>query len=215
MDTSNPSDPHAPRFDWRARYEEDVTPWDLGGAHPGLVTWLAGPGADLARERVIVPGSGKGHDPVYFAEAGSAVDAVDIVDLCAAHCAERLAAHGGSFHVANFLGFDAARVAALGGPWDLLYEHTIFCAIDPEQRVAFGAAAAACVRPGGHLLSFLFPGDKPLEEGGPPFRATPADLAAALGAAFELVDDAEVLEIPAGRRWLERRLLFRRLESQR
>lgn len=210
MDALNPNDPHAPRFNWRERYEEDHTPWDLGGAHPALVKWLAGPGAEIPRARVIVPGSGKGHDPVFFAQAGSAVDAIDIVDLCALHCTELLAAHGGSFHVANFLGFDAARVAELGGAWDLLYEHTIFCALDPEQRPAFGAAAAACVRPGGHLLSFLFPGDKPLEEGGPPFRATPADLTAALGEAFELIDEAEVEHIPERRRWQERRLLYRR-----
>lgn len=205
------TDPLAPQFDWHARYAEDHTPWDLGGAHPGLASWLETGGKELASKKILVPGCGKGHDPLLFARAGFSVDAVDIVDLCAGHCAEQLAEAGGRFHVANFLAFDESNVEQHGGPWDLLYEHTIFCALAPEQRAAFGAAAAASVRPGGHLLSLLFPTDKPREEGGPPFRATPEDLTRALGDAFELLEDIESPVPGAERRdWQERRLLFRR-----
>jgi len=201
----------APQFDWRARYAEDNTPWDLGGAHAGLVEWLSAGGSDLARGKAVVPGCGKGHDPLFLARAGFDVDAIDIVDLCAGHCGELLAEAGGRFQVANFLGFDASNVASFGGPWDLLYEHTIFCAISLEQRAAFGAAAAASVKSGGHLVSFLFPTNKPEEEGGPPFRATPEALCAALGDAFELLEDVESVTPGAERRnWKERRLLFRR-----
>ena len=207
----DPADPHAPRFDWAKRYAEDHTPWDLGGTHPGLLDWLTGAGAEVPRATVLVPGCGKGHDAVHLARMGSAVDALDIVDLVAAHFAEELAAHGGSFHVSNVLTLDPAAPDAWGGPWDLVYEHTIFCAIDLDQRAAFGAAMARCVRPGGHLVSFLFPVDKPRSEGGPPFAATPADLLAALGDAFELIEDVEVTAGVPDRNWAERRVLCRRL----
>ena len=206
---SDSTDPLAPQFDWKARYAEDHTPWDLGAVHPGLEAWVAE--TSLARGKVVVPGCGKGHDPLFLARAGFEVDAIDIVDLCAGHCAEELAKFGGRFHVTNFLGFDDETVVAHGGPWDLLYEHTIFCALAREQRPAFGAAAAASVKPGGHLVSFLFPIDKPFEEGGPPFRSTPEDLIAALGEAFELLEEAEgPVGAPERRNWKERRLLFRR-----
>jgi SAM-dependent methyltransferase len=207
----DPSDPQAPRFDWRGRYAEDHTPWDLGGPHPELVEWLAGPGAGLERERVLVPGCGKGHDALHLARAGSVVDALDIVDLVGAHFAEELARHGGSFHVDNVLSLDPGADGAWGGPWDLVYEHTIFCAIDLDQRADFGRAMARCVRPGGHLLSFLFPVDKPRSAGGPPFGATPADLLAVLGPDFELVEDVEVQPGTLERNWKERRVLCRRL----
>ena len=202
----DPARPHAPRFDWQTRYAEDHTPWDLGGPHPELVDWLAGPGADFARGRALVPGCGKGNDALCLARAGFTVDAVDIVDLCGPHFVEQLTELGGSFHVDNVL----TMAPAEDERWDFAYEHTIFCAIDPDQRADFGAAMARCIRPGGHLLSFLFPTDKPLDAGGPPHRATPADLAAALGEAFELVEDAEVPPYEPERNWIERRLLFRR-----
>lgn len=204
----------SPRYDWRARYVEAHTPWDLGGAHPGLAAWWAAEGRTLGLESAIVPGCGKGHDVLFLARQGLRVHAVDVVDLCADHFAEELAACGGAFHLENFLaaGTDAGVAPGdLGAPFDLLFEHTIFCAIEPEQRPAFGRAAAACVRPGGYLFSLLFPGDKPLAEGGPPHRAEPAHLVAALGDAFELVhsEPSDVHE-PGRRQWREERMLFRR-----
>lgn len=208
---SETNDPLAPRFDWRGKYAEDLTPWDLGGEHPGLAAWLLGEGAKFARGKAIVPGCGKGHDPLFLARAGLEVDAIDVVDLCAGHFAAELEKLGGRFQVTNFLAFDADNVEQHHGPWDLLFEHTIFCAIDPQQRQAFGAAAAASVRPGGHLISFLFPIDKPTEEGGPPHRATPDELCAALGEAFELIDSRDgPAGAPERRNWKERQLLFRR-----
>ncbi|MDF1801197.1 MAG: methyltransferase domain-containing protein [Planctomycetota bacterium] len=204
----DPENPHGPRFDWRTRYVEDHTPWDLGGPHPGLVAWLEGQGADLPRGRAFVPGCGKGHDALQLARHGYGVDAIDLVDLCGEHFVEQLEALGGSFHVDNVLTLDPA---AVGGPWDLCYEHTIFCAIDPSQRPDFGAAMARCVKPGGHLVSFLFPTNKPLDAGGPPHRATPADLAEALGEAFELIEEAPTNAGELQRNWTERRVLFRRV----
>lgn len=203
--------PLAMRFDWRALYEDGTTPWDLGGAHPGLVNWLTGAGWDLHLKSAVVPGCGKGSDVICLAKAGMRVAAIDAVDLCGEHFAQELGQLGGSFHVTNFLKLDGAGVSALGGPWQLLYEHTIFCAIDPEQRAAFGAAAAAAVAPGGYLLTLLFPIDKPLADGGPPHRAEPAHMLAALGDAFELIEQAPCDDHAPGRfQWTEQRMLFRR-----
>lgn len=208
---ADPANPLAMRFDWRARYADGTTPWDLGGAHPGLVNWLAGPGWELHLKSAVVPGCGKGSDVLCLAKAGMRVAAVDAVDLCGEHFADQLTELGGGFHVANFLKLDGPAVAELGGPWQLLYEHTIFCAIDPEQRAAFGAAAAAAVAPGGYLLTLLFPINKPLADGGPPHRAEPEHMAAALGDNFELIEQAACNEHPPGRRqWNEQRMLFRR-----
>jgi methyl halide transferase len=216
--STDPNDPLAPQYDWSARYAEAHTPWDLGGPHPGLVEWWEDnafdPDLDLDADTAIVPGCGKGHDVLHIARQGVTVTAIDIVDSCAEFFIEELTGRSGRFHVANFLKFGEADtdLAAFGGPWDFLFEHTIFCAIEPEQRAAFGRAAARCVRPGGYLLSFLFPIDKPLADGGPPHRAEPEQLIAALGEAFELVErgPSEVHE-PGQRNWREERLLLRRV----
>ena len=202
----------SPRYDWRARYVEEHTPWDLGGHHPGLERWWAAEGQKLGIESALVPGCGRGHDVIFLARAGLRVGAVDVVDLAAEPFVEELTERGGEFHLKNFLEWESGRdPAELGGPYDLVFEHTIFCAIEPAQRPAFGRAAAACVRPGGYLFSLLFPNDKPAEDGGPPHRAEPEQLAAALGDAFELVHSNPSRALPRGRRqWRESRLLFRR-----
>lgn len=205
------ANPMAPRFDWRTRYVDNATPWDLGGAHPGLVEWLAGGAAGLGLKTAVVPGCGKGSDVLHLANSGIQVAAIDVVDLCAPFFEPQLRELGGALHITNFLKLEATEIGAMGGPWDLLYEHTIFCAIDPDQRRAFGKAAALSVRPGGYLVSMLFPIDKPREAGGPPHRAEPTDLVAALGSAFELVEDIPIDPHEPGRRqWQEHRLLFRR-----
>ena len=52
-------------------------------------------------------------------------------------------------------------------PYDFLFEHTCFCAIDPSQRDAYAAAAARWLKPGGQFLAvhYMLPPD----EDGPPF----------------------------------------------
>lgn len=196
-----------PCFDWRGRYEEDHTPWDLGAAHPGLVDWMQRNPAN--GRSALVPGCGRGHDPLALALGGWRVDALDIIDLAGETLKGEFTRNGSRFLVTNVLDFDPG--GKLGqGMYDLIYEHTIFCAISPQQRVLFGANMARCIKPGGLFLSLLFPTNKPAEEGGPPFRATPAELAGALGGSFELLEDEEWSPTSGGRRWREQRLVFRR-----
>ncbi len=196
-----------PCFNWRGRYEEDHTPWDLGGAHPGLVDWMRENPAN--GRAALVPGCGRGHDALALSQAGWRVDALDIVDLAGETLGDSYTQIGSRFLVTNALDFDPE--GSLGqGAYDLVYEHTIFCAISHEQREIFGANLARCVKPGGLLLSLLFPTNKPSDEGGPPFRATPDELATALGESFELLEDEAWVPTSGGRRWAERRLVFLR-----
>jgi SAM-dependent methyltransferase len=196
-----------PCFDWRGRYEEDHTPWDLGGTHPGLAQWMS---LNPANGRsAMVPGCGRGHDALALALAGWRVDALDIVDLAGETLRGEFVQRDGRFLVTNVLDFDPEGERGRGR-FDLVFEHTIFCAISPEQRAVFGVNMARCLKPGGLLLSLLFPTNKPAAEGGPPFRATPDELSAALGDDFELLGDEPHKPTSGGRKWAERSVLYRR-----
>lgn len=164
-------------FDWSARYGERNTPWDLGAAHPELVArlsrgeWLPPrPGA-----RALVPGCGYAHDALALARAGWAVTAIDVVGTLAEPVTARLAPFGSRFLVEDALAHRA------GETYDLLFEHTFFCALDPAQRPAWGELARANVAGGGHLVVLLFPVGKPASEGGPPHGVERADYETALG----------------------------------
>jgi thiopurine S-methyltransferase len=53
------------------------------------------------------------------------------------------------------------------GQYDLILEHTFFCALDPAYRQRYVSQMAALLKPGGKLVGLLF--DFPLTEKGPPF----------------------------------------------
>ncbi len=191
--------------DWKKRYEMRDTPWDLGKPHPELsmrlergLTTPPFPGA-----RALVPGCGHGHDALALARAGWSVTAIDLVPQLHREVGTRLEPYGGTFILGNALSLDAE-------PFQLLWEHTFFCALDPDQRSAWGAMAARLIAPGGHLEALVFPVDKPLSSGGPPWSISAADLAHSLGAAFTAGGDEPVTCAVEERRWEERFAWFRR-----
>ena len=53
------------------------------------------------------------------------------------------------------------------GHYDLVLEHTCFCAIDPARRAEWAEVAARILRPQGRLLALFYTHDRP---GGPPDR---------------------------------------------
>jgi SAM-dependent methyltransferase len=151
---------------WQARYDSADTPWDLGEAAPALLAWLQqNPGEG---RRAIVPGCGRGHDALALAQAGWDVLAVDF----AASAIEETRAAGTRAGVAlttrqaDLFELTPAEV----GTFDLWFEHTCFCAIDPADRSRYAETAAALVRPGGQLIGVFYAHGKP---GGPPYDTRP------------------------------------------
>jgi SAM-dependent methyltransferase len=164
---------------WQARYNNEDTPWDLGAAAPALLAWLEqNPGRG---RRAIVPGCGRGHDAIALAQAGWEVLAVDFAasailetQAAATHLGIRLnTAQADLFHLS------ASEV----GTFDLWFEHTCFCAIDPLDRPRYAARAADLVRPGGQLVGIFYAHGKP---GGPPYDTRPEAVRAAFDTHFAL-----------------------------
>ncbi len=193
--------------DWSERYAKGDTPWDQGDAHPELVRCLAegvlAPAADV-RRRVLVPGCGRGHDALALAGAGWSVTAVDVVDALSGELDPNLRALGGRFLAEDALGHQGGEL------YDLLWEHTFFCTIDPEHRGAYGELARRAVAVGGRLAALVFPVGKPRADGGPPWGISVEDLVACLGDDFTLLESGPVEVGFQERRWGEELALFER-----
>jgi hypothetical protein len=72
---------------------------------------------------------------------------------------------------------------ATDGPYDLAWDCTFLCALPPAQREKWAARYAALLKPGGTLVSLvfpIFPDDHAMARGGPPFGLTPAAVRALL-----------------------------------
>ncbi len=156
---------------WEALYGAGEDRWDLGAASPPLVAVL-GRGEVRPPGRALVPGCGRGHDARLL--AGRGFEAVG-VDFAAAPIREAraLAAATGVKGV-RFERRDLfALPRAWAGTFDLVFEQTCFCAIDPSRREEYVRAVHAVLRPGGLLLGLFY--DIRADEG-PPFGTTPAEI---------------------------------------
>lgn len=193
---------------WGERYRAADTPWDLGGAHPELLARLAEelavPKDARAGRRALVAGCGRGHDALALSDAGWRVIAVDFVDPSGGELDRRLRERGGEFRRADALSLD------VDAPFDLIFEHTFFCAIDPARRADWGSSMRRALAVGGRLAALVFPVDKPEAEGGPPFGVSVAQIQAALGADFELAVDEAARRTVSRRTWPERWAVWRR-----
>ena len=56
------------------------------------------------------------------------------------------------------------------GMFDIVLEYTFFCAILPSQRLKYIEMLFKLLKNGGSFVGILFPINKSIEEGGPPFR---------------------------------------------
>ena len=195
-------------YDWKRRYDSLQTPWDLGAPHPELAARIARSERTLSpepeRRRALVPGCGRAHDAIGLARHGWQVTAIDWVASLETDIQRELSPSGG-----RFLAMDALHLQTTPA-WDLLFDHTFFCALPPERREEYGRWARKVVAVGGRLVALVFPVDRPVDLGGPPFPMTTDDLARALGKRFELQADEPVAHPGAGRGWPERWAVFER-----
>lgn len=129
--------------------------------------------------------------------------AVDLVESVGEELGVALGRLGGRFVAGDALELEDE-------PFDLIWDHTFFCAIDPTARGPWGLRAGELLLPSGAYAALVFPFGKPAEEGGPPFGMGSADLQEALGSRFEVEVDADVERRVPSRRWAERFFLARR-----
>jgi len=193
--TSHPSERIRRGGGWEGRYQADDAPWDLGAAPPHLDDLVAS--LALRPLDVLIPGGGRGHDAVPWARAGHRVTVLDVAPTAIAQGRVVLAAHG--VEVECVVGDLFDLPAGLVNAFDVVWEQTCFCAIDPAQRVAYVEAMAAALRPCGRLHGVLWEHGK---EGGPPWSITPTVVQQALETCFD-VERLERIPDWGKRRWNE------------
>jgi len=150
--------------DWEARYQSGDMPWEKGAPSPGLVDFLAAH-RDLTGETVCVPGCGTGHDAREWAKANFSVYGYDLAPSAIQLSRERTQAAGlhAEFQLGDFLRDEPPF------QFDWIFEHTLFCAIDPSERELYVQAVLRWLKPGGQYLAvnYLIP-----DTDGPPFGTT-------------------------------------------
>ncbi len=167
--------------DWEARYQSGDMPWEKGAPSPGLVDFLAA-NRNLTGETVCVPGCGTGHDAREWAKANFSVYGYDLAPSAIQLSRERTQAAGlhAEFQLGDFLRDEPPF------QFDWIFEHTLFCAIDPGERDLYVQAARRWLKPGGQYLAvnYLIP-----DTDGPPFGTTRAELIERFSPHFSLLSE--------------------------
>lgn len=138
-------------MDWNARYVDADTPWDKGVPAP-MLPWVLAEHRHRFPEkaRSLVPGCGRGHDALCLAEHGFETLGFDV--------SPQAIEEAQALHTHPCLRWQVGDLFTELSPasTDLIWEHTCFCAILPEQREAYIRAMAEALTSGGQLLASFF-----------------------------------------------------------
>jgi SAM-dependent methyltransferase len=178
---------------WEQRYQTQDMPWEKGAPSPGLVDFLAGH-RDLPRGTVCVPGCGQGHDAMEFAQAGFTAFGFDIAPSAVRLATERARAAAGQSHAGKMPALPVEPKFQLGDflrdeppqKFDWIFEHTLFCAIQPSERDAYVRAVLRWLKPGGHYLAVNYFDCGP---DGPPWPTSRAEQVERFSPHFDLLAD--------------------------
>jgi methyl halide transferase len=183
---------------WNRLYQDEGRPgWDMDGATPLVreLLELARPlglrtGCDLA-----VPGCGYGHDAAELETLGFAVTGLDFAPLAIQGAMHR--------YGDRVVWSQADWFTTHLGPWEAIFDHTCFVAMDPARRPGYVGACADHLRTGGLWMAALFHdvNGRP----GPPHALPMTEMRHLAEARFEVLHLAEAMESHprrAGREYL-------------
>ncbi|EAU90061.1 thiol methyltransferase 1 [Coprinopsis cinerea okayama7 len=201
------------RHSWDLLWKENITPWDAGDAQPSLIELIEESGLDFARKgRALVPGCGTGYDAVYLASAlGLQTIGMDISES-AVEAANRYRDSSGVqgadraiFQKADFFTYKVPDEER----FDLIMDHTFFCAIHPSLRPEWGQRMSELIKPGGYLITICFP-MIPKVETGPPYYLRPEHYDEVLKETFEKVYDKVPTKSSENHKDKERMLVWKK-----
>ncbi len=166
---------------WEQRYQTNDMSWEKGAPSPGLVDFLTAHPV-LKRGTVCVPGCGTGHDVRAFTAAGFEASGFDIAPSAIALAEGKTIIAGltAKFQLADFLRDEPPQ------KFDWLFEHTLFCAIQPRERGAYVRAVLRWLKPGGNYLAVNYFDCGP---DGPPWPTTRAEQLERFSPHFKLLAD--------------------------
>lgn len=186
---------------WEEAWREGRTGWDAGESPP-ILRELVESGV-LPSGRALVPGCGAGYDVLTLAGDGRVVVGLDVAPTAA----ERFDA------LRRERGVSSARARVLTEDFfafepqerfDLIWDYTFLCALDPSMRPAWADEVERLLAPGGELVTLIFPAvDEPPLGEGPPFPLRPDDVRALLEPRFEAIELRPVERSHPGRGGME------------
>ena len=146
---------------WEKRYLDGKTGWDRGGPSPALEFGLARmPCPPL---RLLIPAGGRGYEIAELASRGYRVTGVDFAQSAVTDLQEILQAQQlkADIVASDLFAWEAEK------PFDVIYEQTALCALEPQQWPEYAERLYRWLHPGGLLIGAFMQTHR---AGGPPWH---------------------------------------------
>ncbi|KAJ3505738.1 hypothetical protein NLJ89_g7260 [Agrocybe chaxingu] len=201
---------------WELAWIKGVTPWDAGDVQPSLMEALESSALKIpSRGRALVPGCGAGYDLPYIASV-TGLDALglEVSDTAVKRASEEIdkfkeKTRNPSLKASIEL-HDFFQFTPQGQGFELIYDHTFFCAIPAFMRNDWGRKVAELVKPGGYLIAICYP-MLPYTDTGPPYYLRPEHYDTPLGSKFVKILDKVPEKSSESHEGKERLLVWKRV----
>ena len=151
------NDLHLDQAFWNQLYLQKETRWDIGYPSTPLKEYI-----DQLKgreQRILIPGCGNAYEAAYLINGGfTNVCLLDIASEVVEKLQQKWADKPVKIICQDFFEHQ--------GTYDLIFEQTFFCALDPSLRPAYVKKMHDLLAPGGKLVGVLF---NRSFDGGPPF----------------------------------------------
>ncbi|CAA7262092.1 unnamed protein product [Cyclocybe aegerita] len=203
---------------WELAWTKGVTPWDAGDVQPSLREALGSSALKIpSTGRALVPGCGSGYDLPYIASVtGLDTLGLEVSETAVKRASEEIEKFKGktqkpsslkaSIELHDFFQFTPPQ----GEEFELVYDHTFFCAIPAFMRNDWGKKMAEFVKPDGYLITICYP-MLPYTETGPPYYLRPEHYDTPLGSNFVKILDKVPEKSSESHEGKERLIIWRRV----
>jgi len=155
-------------MDWDSRYQHGDTPWDKGLSTPVLKELIKiVPQYFQKGTNALVPGCGIGHDVAFLCKAGIDAVGLDISNTALAQAKETYPNLTDAWIMD-----DLFTMADRNSTFDLIWEHTCYCAIPPERRTEYADRVYDLLKNNAYFAAVFFTNTGQPADVGPPFSTT-------------------------------------------
>jgi hypothetical protein len=165
---------------WEDAWKQGRTGWDQGCAAGALIALLERNQSELPNTgHALVSGCGAGYDAMALAKHGFVTTGADIAPSAKIRFNEVRSDHNLSPEQVHLEVLDFFSDTPRDAPFDVIWDYTFLCAIEPDQRANWAQRMWELCAPEGRLVTLIFPvvpddnSASTTTDPGPPYRLHP------------------------------------------
>jgi methyl halide transferase len=135
---------------WSKRYEDNNAAWDIGDISTPLQQYIN----QLTDKNIaiLIPGCGNSYEAAYLLQQGFAN--ITLIDISTTLC--KIIEYKFAAYLGNGLTIICGDFFELQGQYDLIFEQTFLCALNPSLRKKYVEKMQQLLKPGRKLIGVLF-----------------------------------------------------------